>query len=120
MKINFSPFSFINSVSYTQKSQKAQTEPSFGSVKAQKLIEKIRNTKNIKNINVTFEDMVSVYKELGYDVIMKRGSHAVIPITEKVNLPLVIPHSSKYIHRHDIKRLQFVLNGEIEKALNVH
>ena len=120
MKINFSPHSFINPVLYAQNPQKAQSETSFGSVKAKKLIEKVRTAKNLKNINATFEDMVTVYKELGYNVIMKRGSHAVIPITEKVNLPLVIPHNSKFVHIHDLKRLQYIVNGEIEKALKVH
>ena len=120
MKINFNPSSFIKPVSYTQKSQKSQTEQSFGSVKARKLIEKVRTTKNLKNINATFEDMVAVYEELGYDVIMKRGSHAVVPLTEKVNLPLVIPHNSKHVHSLDLKRLQYILNGEIEKALNIN
>lgn len=98
------------------------SSPTFGSAKARKLIEKVlsSNVNNYKGINATFEDMVAVYQELGYDVIMKRGSHAVVPISDSANLPLVIPHGNKYVHPLDLKRLRCVLNGEIDKALNVH
>ena len=64
--------------------------------------------------------MVSAYNELGYDVLCKRGSHAVVPVTEKFNLPLVIPHGTKYVNPQDLKRLQFVINGQIDRALAVH
>ncbi|MBQ8848619.1 MAG: hypothetical protein IJ003_06715 [Candidatus Gastranaerophilales bacterium] len=121
MKLNFSSYNAINSYSNSQKLQQINEQTSFGSSKARKLAQIIKDAKNFKHINATFDDAVAIYRELGYDVLMKRGSHAVVPLTEKVNLPLVIPHgSSKFVHPFDLKRLQFVINGEIEKALNVH
>ncbi|MBR1977390.1 hypothetical protein IKA15_03835 [bacterium] len=120
MKINLNSYNAINSYSNLQKATKNETEVSFGSAKARKLMEKIKNTKNLKEIKVTFDDMVSIYQELGFDTVLKRGSHAVIPISATANLPLVIPHGTKHVHPLDIKRLQCILNGEIEKALNVH
>ena len=115
MKISFNLA--INS--YFSHNQ-ANTKPSFGSVKAQRFLDRVKTTKSFNHFNATFEDMVSAYNELGYDVLCKRGSHAVVPITEKVNLPLVIPHGTKYVNPQDLKRLQFVLNGQIDRALSVH
>lgn len=115
MKINFNTSNLIKP--YLQKAGRINVLPSFKSAKTRKMIDEIKNAKNLKHINLTFDDMVDIYNDLGYDVILKRGSHAVIPITDKVNLPVVIPHGEKFIHIHDIKRLKFILNGEIEKAL---
>ena len=120
MKVSFNSYNKINNYSYLQKSQKGQTQLTFGSAKARKFIAVIKTAKTLKHINATFEDMVAIYQELGLDVILKRGSHAIIPLTEKANLPLVIPHGSKYVHILDLKRLKFVLNGEFERALTVH
>lgn len=117
MKINFSSLNFNNSL---LKPQDAKVQPSFGSVKAQRFLERVKTAKSFQHFNATFEDMVSAYNELGYDVLCKRGSHAVVPVTEKVNLPLVIPHGTKYVNPQDLKRLQFVLNGQIDRALAVH
>lgn len=122
--MNISLNSYISSCnnSNLQLAASSQYQPAFGSAKARKLIEKVlsANSNNFRGINATFDDMVAVYQELGYDVIMKRGSHAVVPLTTKVNLPLVIPHGNKYVHPLDLRRLQCVLNGDLEKALNVH
>ena len=98
------------------------SNPAFGSAKARKLIEKVlqADSNNFRGIKATFDDMVAAYNELGYDVIMKRGSHAAVPITDHANLPLVIPHNNKYVHPLDLKRLKYVIQGETEKALNVH
>ena len=120
MKVNFNSYNLIDIYSYPQKPQDLSIQPNFKSVKARKLIEKIQSAKHLKHINATFEDMVAIYEELGFDVILKRGSHATVPLTENKNLPLVIPHGSKYVHPLDLKRLQFVLKGEIERALNTH
>ena len=76
------------------------------------------SAQNIKKVHLTFDEASKIYRYLGYDVLMKRGSHAVIPITKTTNLPLVIPHKEKYIAPMDIKRLKYVINGDIEKALN--
>ena len=120
MKVSFNVYNAINNYSYSQSSQDVHSQPVFGSAKARKLMEKIVAAKSLKYINATYEDMVAIYSELGFDVITKRGSHAVVPLTEKVNLPLVMPHGSKYVHPLDLKRLQFVIKGEFERALNVH
>lgn len=122
--MNISLNSYISSYnnSYLQLSPFNQNQPAFGSAKARKLMEKVlnANSNNFKGINATFDDMVATYQELGYDVIMKRGSHAIVPLTPKANLPLVIPHGNKYVHPLDLRRLQYILNGDLEKALNVH
>ena len=92
---------------------------SFQGRAAEKLIEKIKGTKHLysKALKLTFNDAVKIYGHLGYDVLMKRGSHAVIP-TQYGNMPLVIPHKDKYISPKDVARLRFIIDGDIKKALN--
>ncbi len=118
MKINFN--SVINNFSFPQNIRGKNSQQSFGSVKAKQLLETIKTEKSVKNIKITFDEIVGAYNELGYDVICKRGSHAVVPITDRVNLPIVIPHGTKYINPLDVKRLQLILNGDIDKALRMH
>ena len=106
---------------YVPKTSPSQEQPAFGSARARKLIERVKNAKTFKGFNVSFEEMVSAYNELGYEVSFKRGSHAVIALTETVNLPLPIPHGNKKcMDMFDLKRLQCVINGDIERALNLH
>ena len=117
MKINLNSLNVINNIFH--KPQETMMKPSFGSAKTKKLMEQILNAKDLKKVHLTFYDVVDIYSDLGYDVIMKRGSHAIVPITDKINLPVVIPHGSKYVHPCDIKRLRYIINGEIQKALSV-
>ena len=116
MKINFNGIINTN----FNKAQRINSQPSFGSAKTRKFLEELRNAQNFKHINATFDDMVDAYNDLGYDVILKRGSHASVPLTDKINITLVIPHGKKYVATKDIKRLYLILNGEIEKALAIH
>jgi len=92
---------------------------SFKGASSEKLLKKIMQTDNIKNLKISFNEMVKLYEHLGYDVLMKRGSHAIVPVAEGVNIPLVIPHKDKVVHVHDIKRLKLIVAGEIEKAKQV-
>ena len=120
MNISFNPYISSNNYSFSQKSQAGQAQPTFEGVKFIKLIETIKNAKSFKHFNLSFKDIAGIYQELGYDIIFKGGSHAVVPLTETVNLPLVIPHNSKYVSPFELKRLKCILNGEIDKALNIH
>ena len=122
MKILFNQLFQSPNYQNQKSNPQSPSNPAFGSAKARKLIEKVlqADSNNFRGINATFDDMVAAYNELGYDVILKRGSHAVIPITDHANLPLVIPHGSKYVHPLDLRRLRCVLRGDVEKALNVH
>lgn len=120
MKVSYNYYNPMNSYSYSKKSQDVPTQPAFGSSKTIKLMEEIKTAKILKNINATFKEIAAIYGDLGYDIIFKGGSHAIIQLTETTNLPLVIPHGSKYVHPKDLKRLQYVLNGNINMALNLN
>lgn len=89
---------------------------SFKGKPAEKLLKKIMETDNIKKLKITFDEMVKMYEHLGYDVLMKRGSHAIVPVAEGVNIPLVIPHKDKVVNFKDIKRLKYIAVGDIENA----
>lgn len=118
MKINFNPYTLIKPC--TNKTGQAKALPSFKSAKTRKMIEEIQSAKNLKHIKLTFDDIVNIYNDIGYDVILKRGSHAAVPLTDKTNITIVIPNKDKFIHIMDTKRLKYVLDGEIEKALDAH
>ena len=90
---------------------------SFKGKKPEKLIQMVLDTTNNKNVKLTFDEATKIYQHLGYDVLMKRGSHAIVPLTATKNIPLVIPHGDKNISPYDVKRLRFVIGGDIDKAL---
>ncbi len=73
------------------------------------------SSNNQKEWKYTFDDIKGIYEHLGYDVMMKRGSHAIVNINGS-NLPLVIPHKDKYVNSKDVKRLKCVLSGDTDKA----
>lgn len=93
--------------------------PAFQGKASLKFLEKIKTTKELKYIKATFDDIVRAYNELGYDVLHKRGSHAVIVISDKIRLSLVHPHgkSKGLVTPTEIKKLRYVAQGEIEKAI---
>ena len=115
MNLNFSTFSY-NTNNLVQ-CNKISSSPSFCGKSPQKLIQKILATEDNKKIHLTFDEVAKIYGYLGYDVLMKRGSHAVIPVNEQINIALPIPHKDKYVSPFDIKRLKHMINGDIEKAL---
>ncbi len=119
MNINFNPYISTNYYSSSQKQQVSHAQPTFEGMKFIKLIETVKNTKSFRHFNMSFNDVAAIYQELGYNIIFKGGSHAIIPLTETINIPLVIPHSSKYVSPFDLKRLKYILNGEIDKTLNI-
>lgn len=88
----------------------------FSSKKAQKLIEKVKDTERIDKLQISFDELKSMYKEIGYDVLYKRGSHATVTISKDLNIPVVIPHKRKNVHPFDLKRFKYILLGEIDKA----
>lgn len=90
---------------------------SFEGAASRKLIEKIKISRQLKKMNVTFAELVNAYKEIGYDVYMKRGSHAVVPLGNGFNIPLPIPHKSKNVTVYDLKRFRYILDGDFEKAM---
>ena len=122
MKVNFtnfdSTFNAYNSV--TGQQNLSSSQPSFEGAKSKKFLKEILNAKSLRKIKATFQDMIDAYKELGYDVILKRGSHAIVPVSEDFNIPLIIPHKDKCVSPFDIKRLKLVMLGKLEEAKNVH
>lgn len=90
----------------------------FYGVRARKLIEKIQNLKKFDKIKISFDELKSMYEEIGYDVLYKRGSHAIVPVNEDINIPLVIPHKKKNVHPFDLVRFKYILLGQFEKAKN--
>lgn len=101
---------------YSGSFENAVQKPSFTGRATQKLISHILSTQNNKNVKITFDQLVNIYNELGYDVLMKRGSHAIVQINNLINIPIVIPHKDKCVHPSDIKRLKLIIAGQPEKA----
>lgn len=92
----------------------------FCGVKYQKLIDKVEHAEKLKKLNITFEQLERMYNEIGYDVIHKPGSHAIVNLTENINIHVPIPHKQKYVHFNDLKRFLLVKEGKFEEATRVH
>ncbi len=94
--------------------------PAFEGAKSRKFLNTLVGITNFRKVKITFQDMVDAYKELGYDVILKRGSHAIVQIDNSYNLPLIIPHGKdKYVSPFDVKRLKLISLGKFEEAKRV-
>ena len=91
----------------------------FCGAKSRKFLKKLAEEPNLKCTNITFDDLVDAYKELGYDIVYKRGSHAIVPLNNEINITLVIPHGRNHISRTDLKRLRYVIDGDFEKASKI-
>ena len=113
MQINF------NTISFNPLNNKRNNNLNFQGKASIKFIEKLKTTQNLKYVKATFDDMVRAYNELGYDVMHKRGSHAVIIISDKIRLSLIHPHGNKkgIVTIAEVKKLKYIAQGEIEKAL---
>lgn len=108
--------SFLHNTPYNSAIQAQQAQyPAFCGASSEKLIKKILTSKNPKELKITFDELCRIYNHLGYDVTLKRGSHATVRVN-KTNIPIVIPHKDKYVHSNDIRRLRLVMNGEEKKA----
>ena len=83
---------------------------SLKGVQYQKLIKSIEKAPQLKKLKITFDELERMYNELGYDVIRKRGSHAIVQLTENINIPVIISHGSKYVHFNDLKRFLLIKN----------
>lgn len=117
MNCNFIPM--VNNISTAYSANKQNvSSPSFCGKAQEKLIKKIIQSNNPKEWKYTFEDIKGIYEHLGFDVMFKRGSHAIVNICG-TNVPLVMPHKDKYVHPSDVKRLKFLLVGDIDKARNM-
>jgi len=88
----------------------------FCGARSRKLIEKVQRTEKMDKLKVSFDELERMYNEIGYDVLYKRGSHAIVHVTDTINIPIVIPHKTKDVHPFDLVRFKYVLNGEFEKA----
>ena len=105
----------LNNITYNNNF----ADTSFCGASSRKLIKKILETDNLYNIKATFDDMVRAYEELGYDIVLKRGSHASIKVGSDYNMSLVIPHGDKYVKMKDVLRLKYVASGDLENARKV-
>ena len=112
MQVNF------NTISFNPLIYKRNQKPSFQGKASVKFLEKLKTADNLKHVKASFDEMVRAYNELGYDVIHKRGSHAVVIISDKIRLSLIHPHGNKkgIVTITEIKKLKYVALGEIEKA----
>lgn len=113
--VSYQPMTYAYSQGYSNRMASA---PSFLGKPPRKLIEKLISTPNNKHVHFTFDEVEKIYNYLGFDVIRKRGSHTVVPLTDEINLTLVIPHGDKHVSAVDIKRLRYVIAGELEKAVS--
>lgn len=91
---------------------------SFCGARARKLIEKVNQAEKMDKLKISFDELKSMYQEIGYDVVYKRGSHAIVPINENLNIPVVIPHKQKNVHPFDLKRFKYIFLGDFDKAKN--
>ena len=92
----------------------------FCGVKYQKLIDRVEHAEQLKKLNITFDQLERMYNEIGYDVVRKGGSHAIVNLTENINIRVTIPHKQKYVHFSDLKRFLLVKEGKFEEATHVH
>lgn len=120
MKVNPAEYKNIHEYSVPAQQNIKYSEPAFEGAKSRKFLKMIEQTKNFKKVKATFQDMVDAYKELGYDITLKRGSHAAVNIQNKFNISLVIPHKDKYVTPYDLKRLHLIIIGKFEEARFLH
>ena len=92
------------------------SQVAFYGARARKLIPRINDMDKFDKVDISFDELKSMYNELGYDVVYKRGSHAVVSITDEINIPVVIPHKRKNVHPFDLKRFKYVMLEEFDKA----
>ena len=91
----------------------------FESAKSRKLIAKLEQATSLKKIEITFDELERMYNEIGYDIIRKRGSHAVVPVTSELNISVTIPHNDKYVNTNDLKRFLLVKGGKFAEASRI-
>lgn len=92
--------------------------PSFGASTPEKLIKYILSAQNPKKVKIRFDEALKIYNHLGYDVLLKGGSHASVVLGD-CNLYLVIPHKDKIIAPIDVKRLKCIIQGDIAGAKRI-
>jgi predicted RNA binding protein YcfA (HicA-like mRNA interferase family) len=90
--------------------------PTFLSSKSKKLIEKLEKAEQLNKVKITFDELERMYEEIGYYVIKKRGSHAIVNVTENLNIPVIIPHGRKHVHPNDLKRFLLVKEKKFKEA----
>jgi hypothetical protein len=93
--------------------------PTFSGAKSRKLIAKIESATLLKKVEITFDELERMYNEIGYDVLKKPGSHAIVCISETIHIPVIIPHNNKYVHINDLKRFLLVKEGKFVEASQV-
>ena len=98
----------------------AVVPPTFGSVKAIKLIAKLESAERLNKVEITFDELERMYEEIGYFVYKKRGSHASVTVGDDVTLSITMPHGRKYVNPNDLKRFLLVKDGKFIEATRVH
>lgn len=106
----------INAVNIYSCKNTACSQPAFTSVKAQKLIAKLESAERLNRVEITFDELVRMYDEIGYYVYKKRGSHATVAVGDNVTLAIPIPHKNKYVNSNDLKRFLLVKQGKFKEA----
>lgn len=88
----------------------------FNGAKSRKLIAKLENAQRPDKMKISFDELEKMYEEIGYYLIRKRGSHAVVNVTENLNIPVIIPHGRKHVHENDLKRFKLIKEGKFKEA----
>ena len=117
MRCGFLPIFNSNHSGIKQGSQ-MDYSPSFFFFFQEKLMKYILSTASPKKTKIRFEEAVKIYNYLGFDVLFRSGSHAQVVIGD-AHIPLVIPHKDKVITAMDVKRLKSIIQGDIDKALQL-
>lgn len=110
---------YINSIGIYNQNNLKNYNVAFASVKAKKLIAKVESAERLNKVYITFDELESMYNDLGYFVRKKRGSHASVSVGDDVTLTIPIPHGEKYVHANDIKRFLLVKEGKFIEATKV-
>ena len=95
------------------------SSPAFGGVQTKKLIEKVANTKQLQKLDIKFDELERMFNEIGYNVIYKGGSHAIIKLNENTSISITIPHGKKQVSPYDLKRFLLIKEGKFEEATKV-
>ncbi len=118
MKCSFLSTPNNYALSAPNKTKANSSTQSFGGNSPEKLIKYILSAQNFKKVKINFDEAVKIYNHLGYDVLTKSGSHAVVVVGSS-NIPLVRPHKGNHLGIMDIKRLRCMISGDIEKAKQI-
>ncbi len=82
--------------------------------KIDKTINTIKMTKDFRSARITVNEAVSVFRNFGYNVRAKSGSHMTVTAPDGFEFSFTLPHGSekRFINPNDVKKLKCIINGD--------